>query len=51
MSEVNRQLRRQPQQEARTSEPEVTLIIGRVWSRQAIENLARETGREIVGEG
>jgi predicted DNA-binding transcriptional regulator AlpA len=32
-------------------EPEVTLISGRVWSREAVEKWARKTGREIVGEG
>jgi hypothetical protein len=28
-------------------EPEVTLAIGRVWSREAIEEWARAAGREI----
>jgi predicted DNA-binding transcriptional regulator AlpA len=31
-------------------EPEVTLISGRVWSREAIEKWSRESGREIVSE-
>lgn len=30
--------------------PAANLARGRVWSREAIEKWARETGREIVGE-
>jgi predicted DNA-binding transcriptional regulator AlpA len=29
-------------------EPEVTLVSGRVWSREAIETWAKATGRTIV---
>jgi len=32
-------------------EPELELASGRVWSRKDFEKWARETGREIVGEG
>jgi len=32
-------------------EPEVTLISGRVWSREAVEAWAKATGREIVENG
>jgi predicted DNA-binding transcriptional regulator AlpA len=31
--------------------PEAVISAGRIWSREAIEVWARETGREIVGEG
>jgi predicted DNA-binding transcriptional regulator AlpA len=31
--------------------PEAELAGGRVWSREAIKEWARATGREIVGEG
>jgi predicted DNA-binding transcriptional regulator AlpA len=31
--------------------PEAVISAGRIWSREAIEEWARETGREIVGEG
>jgi hypothetical protein len=30
--------------------PEAELATGRVWTRKAIENWAKKTGREIVGE-
>jgi predicted DNA-binding transcriptional regulator AlpA len=31
--------------------PELELASGRVWLREAFEAWAKETGREIVGEG
>jgi predicted DNA-binding transcriptional regulator AlpA len=32
-------------------EPEAVLSAGRIWSREAIEEWARDTGRQIVEEG